>query len=240
MQEQGFEYVPQVPALEDLAVGAGPDPASREFAEQYGYGVWAAPEAWGPDSIQWTVDADPEQRAYLDAMTETTRAAYDEAMGGPVVGEVGPDGSVTREGGCLDRVHEFSTDPALASVAEEAWAYLAELDDSPRFTDIDREWSRCMRDAGFDATSPASARREIGDAMMAAGTSGTMPDDVDERASAEQALALADWDCQESTGYRDAHRSIAHELQQDYVDDHQADLDAWLEATTTPVSEGEQ
>jgi len=43
MTEQGFEYTPQVPAASQVEYLDGPVPGTREFVEDYGYGLWASP-----------------------------------------------------------------------------------------------------------------------------------------------------------------------------------------------------
>lgn len=121
-------------------------------------------------------------------------------------------------------------------------AYLADPSGDPASDDLDRVWSRCMADAGFDATSPAHARRGVQEAMTAwHAQSCTPPDDVDQRAAAERELAAADRDCQDATDYQEQYWGIANALQQEYVDNHRDDLDAWLEAAgTSTVPGGEQ
>ena len=70
---------------------------------------------------------DPEHAAYLASMSDTEAAAYETALWGPIT-EEGPDGSVTREGGCRDRWSEPpGRDEAerahLRGVAEEMYAF---------------------------------------------------------------------------------------------------------------------
>jgi len=51
-----------------------------------------------------------------------------------------------------------------------------------------------------------------------------------ELAAAEVALATADWDCREESDYDAVWREVRSRLQQEYVDAHRDELDAWVEA----------
>lgn len=45
----------------------------------------------------------------------------------------------------------------------------------------------------------------------------------------EVALATADWDCRAQTRYDDVWQEARDRLQQEYVDAHRTELDAWVE-----------
>jgi hypothetical protein len=51
---------------------------------------------------------------------------------------------------------------------------------------------------------------------------------MDALAEREVELALADLDCREETDYRDRHAAITREVEQQFIDDHKAELDAMI------------
>lgn len=57
-------------------------------------------------------------------------------------------------------------------------------------------------------------------------------DEAEVRAFTEReiATAVADAGCKAEVGYDDGYREINHEHQQEFVDRHRAELDAWAEA----------
>ena len=100
----------------------------------------------------------------------------------------------------------------------------------PELLDVDAEWSACMAGAGQPGFSVQNdARSSISDKMN------TMYDDsgsVDEAAmdavgEEEIELALVDLDCREETGYQDTMESVQFKLEQQFIDDHKAELEAF-------------
>lgn len=228
MKEQGFEYVPHVPDPADVTVATtGIDRESREYAERYGFGVVDQPEVTAGE-IGWS-GTDPNYAA-REAMSPAEREAYDTALGGPVTArEVDAQGneSVSRGGGCRDR----SYDGGFA-VVDEAGEFLAALPEDGAFDELDREWSACMRAAGFEYESPAAAYRAFSDELLAMLDDGTFAgDDRDDLAERESAAAVASWDCKAGTDYEVRYRVIRDGVQQAWIDAHRAELDAWLAAT---------
>lgn len=227
MAELGFEYTPQVPAVDQITVLDGPVQGSREFVERWGYGLWSQPSNGGGGGFMYSGGDDPNW-ARREAMSEAAREAYDTALRGPVTA-TGDDGSITREGGCGE-VADGPRGPEaeyLAGVRAEALAFLEALATDTRFAEVDAAWASCMADAGHTYADPAAAQQQLMDELQAEIADGVLDADVAaERAPEEIRIAVADLDCQEATGWRERHRDIEIELQQEYVDAHRADLGA--------------
>ena len=237
MHEAGFSYAPQIPQPDqvtfhpDDAVLLGP----VEFAERYGYGMWDPPDNGG--GIEFAMTDDPEHAAYLASMSDTEAAAYETALWGPIT-EEGPDGSVTREGGCRDRWSEPpGRDDAerayLQGVAEEMYAFFDTLAEDPAFDELNRDWSACLREAGYQAARPEDARAQAEAAFTAALEAANYQMTaamLAEHGPQEIALATADARCRVEVDYDARHADIQWDLEQAYVDAHAADLEAYRTA----------
>jgi len=175
MAEEGFEYIPVdysaidggemiMPVDED---GEELQWGTLEFAKKYGYGQTTNP--W-QDSQPEPLPVDPEggwvdpNQEYLESMSETEMAAYQEALWG-----VQPDfeneedwenwNPTWEEQGCQGWAqHEVYGDQMWNSDPEDnKWADLQkEMDDmymsmesDPRITEAVADWASCMADAGF-------------------------------------------------------------------------------------------
>lgn len=80
MAAEGFEYRPFVPPTMTDAGMSGPQWGTKEFAAKYGYGVTGGP--WSMAAPTTDQPVDPNQ-AILDAMSDSEREAYFEALYGP-------------------------------------------------------------------------------------------------------------------------------------------------------------
>ncbi len=237
MHEAGFSYAPQIPQPDQVTFH--PEDAEVlgpvEFAERYGYGMWYPPDNGG--GIEFAMTEDPEHAAYLASMSETEAAAYETALWGPVT-EEGADGSVTREGGCRDRWSEPpGRDEAerayLRGVAEEMYAFFDTLAEDPAFDDLNRDWSACLREAGYTFARPEAAQAEAMatfEAAIAAANYQLTAAMLAEHGPEEIALATADARCRVEVDYEDRHAAIQWDLEQAYVDAHTADLEAYQRA----------
>ncbi|MDQ2625156.1 MAG: hypothetical protein M3Y20_08365 [Actinomycetota bacterium] len=238
MTELGFEYVPHVPATDEVIEGEGPAQGTREYVELYGYGTWN-PGTDEAGSFQFDYEPSAEREQYLAAMSPSELEAYQTAMYGPVT-QTDPDGSVTREGGCLSVGHDgiAAGDEYARTVMDDAIAFLAALPEDPAFAELDARWSECMAGEGMSFGSPHRARASFSDALVAyfmdldqvEGDPLATPE-ARERAVEEMRVALADLECRESLDYDREHTLIAHELQAAYVEEHLADLDLLAKAS---------
>ena len=237
MHEAGFDYHLQVPQPDQMTFH--PDDAEIlgpiEFAERYGYGIWNPPDNAG--GVEFNTTVDPEHAAYLASMSETEAEVYETALWGPIL-EEGQDGSVIRDGGCRGRQWEPpAQDEAerahLLGVAEEMNAFLADLAEDPAFDDLSREWSACLREAGYEVARPEDARAQVHETFesaLSAADHRMTAAMVAEHGSAEIALATADALCRDQVDYDARHAAIQWDLEQEYVDAHTADLEAYRQA----------
>jgi hypothetical protein len=259
MREEGFDYLPRDDGGMVVA-GGGTDLAwgSAEFAEQYGYGISTDPWGWD-DRDDGESPGDPNQE-YLDAMSEAERSAYDEALWGPPVeideDEYAYDW--TRSGCYGAAQHEVwddDRDGEFAGLEEEMSRLWEQVVSDPRVRELEAAWASCMADAGhggYDA--PDAVTQPLHDAWYAIqgwddpeyqalldgwdwdadpeGPGEPPVDEAEARAFTEReiAIAVADVRCRADVGYEDGYREVSHELQQDFVDQHRAELDAWVAA----------
>jgi hypothetical protein len=247
MAKEGFEYVPDVSGygLTDLSE-VEPPPGTREFAAQFGYGFAALPEGMvtrGPAQ-----GANPND-AITAAMSEEEHETYTRALFGDVALE-GADES----GGCFEEARaqvwgDRETDPVRTALEDEIARIDAEVaPQDPAVVEAAAAWSACMADAGFPGfANPPQAEQAAWDRWVAfneglaadaaggTGAAGAPTDDgapagQADLAAAEVALATADWDCREESDYDAVWREVRSRLQQEYVDAHRDELDAWVEA----------
>ncbi len=225
MQAEGFDYVPapHVPARMNPA-DLGVLPGTREFAEQYGYGI--ATDPWGRlESASPTPAADPNAE-----MLSTMSPAEVEAYYAALYGTSGPDEPYNwRTGGCAGGAeHEVNgvvpglDDDALADLQEELVTVLSITSD-PSLESLAGEWAQCMSDAGHPGfTSVDEPAAQI--AKQAAET----PDHED-LAEEEKALATADFDCRSEVGYAKALRAVQVERQNEFYAANRTEFEAWLD-----------
>lgn len=245
MTEQGFEYVPDTSGYQYIDPEATDPPSgSREFAVLYGYGFAALPDEMRSES---TPGANPND-AIMAAMTPEELEAYQRALVGDAAGSgAGVEGDVEL-GGCYGAARakvwgNREEDPVRVALEDE----IARIDTDAAPTDAAvsaaaGRWSECMSEAGYPglATPPDAeaaawdAWTAFNDAIGADPTLGEVgPDGLvvgeAELADDEAALATADWDCRAEARYDDVWEDARDRLQQEYVDAHRAELDAWVE-----------
>ena len=242
MKEQGFDYTPNPQSGAFLSSGSGEwEPEDREWVAQYGYGVVDYPGRDEP------VEADEEyvdlNADYTAGLSESERAAYEEALSGPPVTEdqAAEDGSYEYDwaaSGCYGSAqHELdSRDPVRSSAHEPLMDALNEfyssLQTAPELADLNAAWSSCMTEAGhpgfavqYDAQSSVDAEvnafREASDEPIE-----DSDPELETLGEKEIALALADLDCREKTDYRAEQKKVQDELERRFIADHEAELNA--------------
>ncbi|MFI2755140.1 hypothetical protein ACGIF2_17050 [Cellulomonas sp. P22] len=241
MQEAGFEYLPQ--EYSNVSNPWDEDEwGTEEFAQKYGYGYSSGSESEdGEEAAQVDPNAD-----YVAAMSESEQAAYWEALWGPQQPEpVDEEAEVTWDwttAGCYGKASNETygsansayEDPAFVELQEEIGRMYEKISNDPKLTALDAEWSDCMNEAGFDFAKVPEAAASISDAYSALWESADPDGGTDKAAETalrekEMATAIADAKCQTKVGYQDATREVQFALEQEFVDAHKADLDAWIE-----------
>ena len=190
MADEGFDYTP-APASGGMVTLGGEDDLdwnSVEFAEQYGYGIASWPgddEMQAADEEAWE---DPNQDYYM-SLSESERAAYDEALYGPQPTEeewaameesgeyqeydwttAGCSGKAMHEVQGEDSGAAAYEDPEFAELfAEMNGLYstvygdgTAESITDPRAREITSKWAECLASSSrFTYDSPGTARNEV-------------------------------------------------------------------------------
>ncbi|SDQ85166.1 hypothetical protein [Microbacterium sp. cf332] len=241
MQDEGFEYIPVVNSM-SFDPGVEWKPEDREFVAQWGYGAARYP---GGDEPPEPEDIAPDPNSdYVSALSESEQTAYYEALYGPTPteDEMSEDGSYEYDwetAGCYGWAgHEISGDDPLqsdefADVMNAISTFYENSASLPAIADIDREWASCMDAAGYPGfATQADAQNSVYDELNAmyenSSTSETGVDEaaLDEIHEREVDVALADLDCREETGYRDAYQKAQFEAEEQFIADHKTELDA--------------
>lgn len=244
MAEAGFEYVPTLANtvfIDEDAVDPPRD--SREFAEQYGYGLASRPPEVTSPSV-----ADPNADI-MAAMSEAELEEYYLARDGTnfqdYVAAGAPEDWVDdwTRGGCAGRAwheaDELAPDKDAVYLALKAEIDRIDAEVVPAHPDVvaaDSAWSECMADAGFpgyvrqpEAEDRERALSEAPDVATGAIGADGLTDGQREAFPHERAVATADWDCVDEVGYAEVVARVRAGAQQEYVDAHRDELDAWVE-----------
>ena len=248
MKDEGFEYIPQPQT--GMSFGSSDDykPEDREWVSQYGYGMINSPgmnEPIDPDAEQWVdVNAD-----YVASLSEAEQMAFYEALSGPQPTEEelsDPDFSWEynwETAGCYGFAqHELEgdkgEDPYSAAQHKPLMDAMSTLYEdmmtSSDFTELDGAWSDCMADAGYPGfTTQGDAQTSISDDLNeyweSQGDNYLESDAVrGELGGKEIAVALADLGCREKTDYRAKQTAVSFALEEQFIQDHKAELDAFL------------
>ena len=251
MQEQGFEYTPQTPS--DTFVSGSDveyEPDERDWVAQYGYGAVNSPYNEEPMPEEEYVDPNAD---YVESLSESEQQAFYEALSGPVPDEdgLGEDGSYEYDwttAGCqgaaqhevggedLSQSDEFKP---LFEAIDQLYTGMASW---PGMAELDGDWATCMDAAGHGGhATQMDAQNSVYDELNEIYESVSTSEDgmpigepdqaaLDALAEREVELALADLDCREEVDYRDRSAEITREAEQQFVDDHQAELDALVAA----------
>jgi hypothetical protein len=249
MQEEGFEYTP---ASDTGTFYSGDDtewkPDDREWVAQYGYGAVKSPFSEEQTPEEEYVDPNAD---YVASLSESEQTAFYEALYGPTPDEeeIPEDGEFEydwTQAGCQGAAqHEVAgEDPSQSEEFKPLFDAINELYTDtaswPGMAELDAEWTTCMEDAGHGGhANPMEAQTSIHDEMSEFYENVGMPEDptapvepdqaaMDALAEREVELALADLDCREETDYNDRQAEINREVEQQFIDDHKAELDAMI------------
>ncbi|MCC2319043.1 hypothetical protein [Cellulomonas chengniuliangii] len=234
MKEAGFEYTPKDLPSQPASLDDWEEMDPVERAEKYGYGWAGSPESEIDPEEFVSPDAD-----YLAAMSDSEAAAYSVALFGDQQ-DVDTSELDWTKGGCYAKAnHEVHSnrnaayeDPAYEDLQEEIRRMFEKVPDDPRLAEINAEWSACMNEGGFDFARVNEAYESIAEGYA------TLPETADETAWAdlrdkEVATAIADAKCQEKVGYPEKLQEVQFALEQEFIDTHKAELDAWIEQYAT-------
>jgi hypothetical protein len=238
---------------EDEGVEWGSEEFAKQYG--YGIVSWPGmedmPEDTGEEYIDPNQDyvealSESEQQAYYEALhgpspTEEEIAAMDE--------DGGYEYDWTKNGcyGAAQHEVQSETNGGMAAYEDPEFEDLFESsnqlyealwsEDSPNedVLKLNREWADCMADAGYDGfSSPMLAQQAMSDEynelQMPDGEDGEWqePSKADQKEFQEREIevALADQGCKGKIGYDDGLLKIQFDLEQKFVDEHKAELDA--------------
>lgn len=231
-----------------------------EFAETYGYGATTDPWSDSGPVMEDPVEpwVDPND-GYVDGLSETERQAYNLALYGEEHHGAGAAEYRWEDAGCSGRAqHEVYDTPGgltedeLIELQEGMGALGSAVAADPRVVAAAARWADCMADAGHPGlTAVTDAEEAVYEAV----------NEVYERAYADverdapmteeqwqaleaetgpQLAALTAWEietavddlrCRAEVGYDEIEHQVDVEHQEEFVAEHRAELDAWLEAT---------
>ncbi len=245
MQDAGFDYKPQeIPSDFFKELEEGPEYGSEEYAREMGYGTAGTPA--DDEQTEW-VDPNAD---YVESMSESERAAWDLALYGPeqqepLEGEEEPVSDGMPES-CSTKGYQETygntmaawQDPAHSELLEEMDRTWQKVQSDSQLAELDVQWSDCMNEAGFDFEKPDDAEqsvREAYDTLYNSQDPEATPDPAaeDELREQELATAIADAECKTKVGYRETFRKVQFAAEQKFVDEHKAELDAWIEQYAT-------
>ncbi|GEA86163.1 hypothetical protein [Cellulomonas cellasea] len=249
MREQGFEYTQQDMSAVTETIEEDQKDADRygteEYAAEHGYGMSTSYDAPAAGEEEW-VDPNAE---YVAAMSEEERAAYQAALFGDQAAAAqgaAPSGDWTTQGCQGKAQHEVYeqgqawADPEFATLQEEMTALYERATSDPKMTEANAAWSACMAEAGYaDLATPEDAVEAVSQEFSAIVSATTAeapePDPAAVAAFTEKeiATAVADARCKASTEYEEKAREVQFALEQEFVDQHEAELDAWAEKYST-------
>ena len=228
MREQGFDYTPAVLQVV-LPDPADSRPDDREWVAQYGYGLTEAPGDGAPPT-----GGDPVAE-HLETLSPAERAAYEEALWGRTLSG-GAEPSTWELDGCAgDAQREIEQSSVfglweaeeVASLLEAIAAFEDTLRSEPRIREIESAWAACMGDAGFPGLeAQADAQQQVAAELERLRSEGAAAAPLRELGDREVRIALADLDCRAQTEHTARLRSVRFELEQHFVDEHRALIDA--------------
>lgn len=254
MINQGFEY--QVVDYSQIdSFDNNIDFESREFAEEYGFGIASNPFE---ESFEAFESFEDPNRTYVENLTDGERQAYESALYGEF-DESGEETQVFEPSGCQGEA--FDEVFAFGMVFEQFGDQFEEIEQAyeadPRIVGATTGWSSCMSESGHSFSDQEGAEQDIqrrydailgspdafaddagaqdasievdGDEEFIFGPQSLNPQaqaQVDELAVEERVVALASWDC--NGPLREIEDEVRIEYEQRFVDENGAAIRAAL------------
>lgn len=221
MRRRGFSYEPQ---------RLDPGPQRWNLPYVVDDVQWARSRGLGltdPAQVSAARRANPNER-YLQSLPDDQRQAYSTSMFGaaPLGMAVRVPTGVTvtqNPSSCRSKAQdELYGDvrvwfPARAVVENLPARYLPQVHDDPRFIAAQRAWSACVREVGYDVTSPAELRAAIDPPA----------EDQLDPSPGEVAAAVAEATCAQQTGFGAIARAVQDERRAEVRREFQSDVDTY-------------
>lgn len=247
MNDEGFEYVP-------MDVAAQYASFSSEDVEDWNTKEWVSKNGYGMSGIEGETETGEEwvdpNADYLESLSEASMTAYYTALQGtweppeglteqeqmewmPTWEEQGCYGLAQHEVGMED----LWQDPQYQEIKTEMSEVWEDVTKDPRIGEANAAWADCMADAGYPGLSKQEdAAMSISEAQNALWEvieydeanpdAGPDPDALAEVRELELATALADFTCKEEVGFDATTLQVQFDVEDQFVKDHKAELDA--------------
>ena len=256
MAELGFDYYPAEP---NIVIGqfdseAGIPQETRWFAETYGFGISINP--WGDTQLNQAAPSSTPNSEMLRNLSPSELEAWQFAL----LGDIGSEDWSLENGGCWGRAisHHlmYQAPTEFAGISEEVDLFWLIVESEPRTDALNRSWADCMGGLGhFEFANP----QVVLDILFAEWSELQDWDALDDESSAwdweadlrgpqwappdtalveaftdrERTIAVSTWDCRLQVSYDAELRTIELDLQQQFVDRHWAELEAWAQHEET-------
>lgn len=241
---------------EEVTEEDGPEWGTVEFAKEYGYGIVAWPDSMGgeEDFVEYV---DPNED-YINSLSESEQMAFYDALHGPspteeeyelMEEEDNYEWNPENQGCWGEAMDETNADPAADLYDDPEFADLFEsldllwsnIESDDRIVTMNRDWVACMSEAGFTAASTRDeTQNQLYDEWYATtdelnANMGEFDEwqepsqaEKDEFQLREIEIATADFSCAEKLDWDDTYIAVDHDLSQQFVDTHKAQLDAMV------------
>ncbi len=251
MAEHGFT----IPASETqpsvTGTGLDLDINSREFAETYGYGVFNNPFSAGPLGVLTSQGAPEAPTSAIDEFYESLDVADQQAFSEAFDGA--PEEGGRGVGGCFGdaRAAVFDTNPwdaeAFRTLINTMKSIYRDTQNDHRTAELNQQWVACMADAGFGGLKThANAHEEFTQQLFELQRAFEAENppvrgqelptfeftgpEIDAGLERERAQAVADWDCRDSLHYESEMLRTKFKYEQQYIEEHEAELIAFRDA----------
>jgi len=277
MAAQGFTYLPDL-RFPTVSIVAGPQPGTREFAEQFGLGISSnmpgmpgsiVEEGRGgyqgdnPNFETQRAMSAAEIEAWNYALYGDQRTQVDALMEALAAGELPPVHLFGCLGAAMNPQYSSDGNDEFRAIHAEFYRFRASIDNDVRLDPLNLEWSICLAEQGFPGRrSPQQLRDDMRaewqaihdyenlSAMVAHHNWDAQPEgppnwvinrlnELSEEQGLpsavaapafrelEAVLAVADVDCREQLQFDARRTAIEQQIQQDFVDLHRNELEAW-------------
>ncbi len=239
MSEEGFDYIP-VDQSQNSVNFDDEDRETLEWVSEFGYGVNLTQEEQeelygSPEDF-----VDPNQD-YVMSLSESEMTEYYAVLYGQQDEVMDPDEEYVynwEDAGCYGWAqHEIQGDQAyeqeqFQEIFDSMNSLYEDTQKDPRLKELNGEWASCMADAGYDEFKlQFDAAQSIYDKQNSyweENPEGEGPDEaqIKEWRDEEVKVAVADFECKEKTDYTNASLKIQFELEEEFIAENKAELDA--------------
>lgn len=244
MARQGFIFSPNTNNQQVATISEGPRRGVKEFAIQSGFGISTSESGGGILEIAGPALTIDPVRAGAVGMSASETEAWTLAL----IGDL-QSGSDFSDHGCFGKaviaIHIATVPPEYQAIETEVNRFPESLAVSPLMIELNTDWATCMTETGFPGLrNPeqlvaslwvewdliqdwANRSVTIENWDWAAEPSGPPEPDISIFQAREFELAIAEVNCREQVDFDNRYTLISQQLQQEFVDQNRAELEAW-------------